>query len=530
MANDGEFRTSGTAREGFIEGHTFGRRRVRYAEIDGKAIFEGDIVIRPLPDGAPAVVGAEPQAVIISGKSHRWPGGVVPFEIDGALGNVARVHDAIAHWHSVTGMLFLPRKGEANFVAFVPGNGCSSPVGMDGGRQGITLGDGCSKGSAIHEIGHSVGLWHEQSREDRNEHVKVHLENVESGKEHNFNQHISDGDDVGPYDFGSIMHYSALAFSKNDKPTIETLHGESIGQRNGLSASDIGAVNHMYFPVTPMTVGNGVHTFRQKSSMRYVDAHEHSGKDFGVVTRPAQSNATQKWIVRPVGAIYTVRQKSNARFLDAHEHSAEDFRAVTRENQNNDTQRWVIMFLGDGEYSIRQLSSGRMLDAHASQEKDFSVVTRPAAAGAPQTWLITAAANGGFTIRQKSTMRFLDAHEIAAKDFMLVTRPEQNDATQQWLLTPTATICTVQQLSGRRYLDAYSASDKDFAAVTREAQGDDDQRWLFTAQSQNRFTIQQWSSRRFLDAHEIEGRDFALVTRPAQNNDTQVWLVDPSTL
>ncbi len=37
----------------------------------------------------------------------------------------------------------------------------------------------------------------------------------------------------------------------------------------------------------------------------------------------------------------TIRQRSSGRFLDAHE-SGNDFSAVTRLAQNNDIQRWVI--------------------------------------------------------------------------------------------------------------------------------------------------------------------------------------------
>jgi len=64
--------------------------------------------------------------------------------------------------------------------------------------------------------------------------------------EHNFAQHIADGDDVGPYDFGSIMHYPTWAFSHNNQPTIETLNGEAIGQRDSLSDGDVQAINFMY--------------------------------------------------------------------------------------------------------------------------------------------------------------------------------------------------------------------------------------------------------------------------------------------
>ena len=65
--------------------------------------------------------------------------------------------------------------------------------------------------------------------------------------EHNFDQHITDGDDVGSYDYGSIMHYPREAFALDPgRPTLVTPHGEAIGQRLGLSAGDIAAVAEMY--------------------------------------------------------------------------------------------------------------------------------------------------------------------------------------------------------------------------------------------------------------------------------------------
>ena len=91
----------------------------------------------------------------------------------------------------------------------------------------------------------------------------------------------------------------------------------------------------------------------------------------------------------PLPATTTIRQKSNGRFLDAHEIAGKDFRLVTRAAQNNDTQRWVLLPVGDS-FTIQQLSNGRFVDAYDSAENDFSVVTRPAKNNDAQHWILEA--------------------------------------------------------------------------------------------------------------------------------------------
>jgi hypothetical protein len=119
---------------------------------------------------------------------------------------------------------------------------------MRGGRQVISLGTGCSTGNTIHEIGHAIGLWHEQSREDRDTWIRINWQNIDPNQRHNFDQHITDGDDVGPYDYCSIMHYPRTAFSINGQATIEPLRqgAECMGQRNGLSEGDSTAALQLY--------------------------------------------------------------------------------------------------------------------------------------------------------------------------------------------------------------------------------------------------------------------------------------------
>ena len=63
---------------------------------------------------------------------------------------------------------------------------CYSFIGRQGGRQDISLGQGCgSLGTALHEIMHALGFFHEQSRPDRDEYVNIFFDNIETGTVYN---------------------------------------------------------------------------------------------------------------------------------------------------------------------------------------------------------------------------------------------------------------------------------------------------------------------------------------------------------
>ncbi|EJW72634.1 hypothetical protein WUBG_16456 [Wuchereria bancrofti] len=168
--------------------------------------------------------------------------------------HISQILKALEIWQSNTCIKFEnDQEASGDYIEFFEGDGCYSMVGRFGGRQGISIGKGCERiGTIIHEVGHTLGLWHEQSRPDAEEYITVVKEYIIPSYISEFlkrSEHEIATFNV-PYDLGSIMHYGSTAFSVDQKSktllTKDPFYQMTIGQRDSLSFYNIKLINEAY--------------------------------------------------------------------------------------------------------------------------------------------------------------------------------------------------------------------------------------------------------------------------------------------
>lgn len=165
-----------------------------------------------------------------------WSGGTVPylFSSNVSLADQALMEAAMRQWESIANVTFRDYQtgdllGSWLFIQDSTHN--SSFIGPSGPAQVVNIFNWNVQMIMVHELGHALGIEHEQARTDRNTYVTVIESNIvsECGDDgassclHNF---AIDSDTgfwlYSPYDYDSVMHYSSTAFNIGSSNTIIT--------------------------------------------------------------------------------------------------------------------------------------------------------------------------------------------------------------------------------------------------------------------------------------------------------------------
>jgi hypothetical protein len=200
-----------------------------------------------------------------TGKSRAWPNGRIPYKLATTNGVVqinsatrTALSQAMTNWEQLTEGRIKFRPKQASDVAYVIVKQGSPRVGPFVGYRKdqvstLYLRDSEYLTVTKHELGHVIGLHHEQRRTDRLSFIKVR------------SQYIVDSDNcryqfatcstckpLGTYDRNSVMHYRT-----HDLPGCRTgsvlldLDGTAISHVWKVSPKDLTSVAKMYATTTP---------------------------------------------------------------------------------------------------------------------------------------------------------------------------------------------------------------------------------------------------------------------------------------
>ncbi|KAL3856287.1 hypothetical protein ACJMK2_011061 [Sinanodonta woodiana] len=161
-----------------------------------------------------------------------WTKGIIPYIFSKDL-NYSWKSAAIRYmneWEAVTAYRFVPYTptvhaqyglGHNSTLIFVQKSGCWSNLGKSSeNTQEISA---CGGAAAAHEIGHTLGLIHEQNNINRDSYIRINWGNIKGGAGNQFKIASPVNSLSFDYDYNSIMHYGLGDYSSNGLPVMTVL-------------------------------------------------------------------------------------------------------------------------------------------------------------------------------------------------------------------------------------------------------------------------------------------------------------------
>uniref|UniRef100_A0A0K0DV78 Zinc metalloproteinase n=1 Tax=Strongyloides stercoralis TaxID=6248 RepID=A0A0K0DV78_STRER len=180
----------------------------------------------------------------------------IPYYVDNGVSNIL-VDTALSIIENKTCIKFLKyyrMVGDLKGLRYYYGNDCSSPIGQPTVKiwQSISIGEDCdSIGIIQHETMHSLGIYHEHARYDRDKYLFMVRKNIDPiyyrdvkkvSKKHSKTFGV-------PFDYGSVLIYDIKAYSKNEQETMiprDKNFIKTMGTQEKITFNNIKLINMLY--------------------------------------------------------------------------------------------------------------------------------------------------------------------------------------------------------------------------------------------------------------------------------------------